>query len=78
MADNQPLKAMPFLEKAVIQSPDADLKNKSKWYLALATLKAGNANKARQLLNEIINETTSDQLKSNASQLRAQLTDTSP
>jgi len=53
---NKPNEAIPLLQSH-IQTQDT-LKDKSKWYLALAYLKARNTKKAKNLLNNIVSKKT--------------------
>lgn len=53
LADNNPAKAIPALEKAIAESPDEVLKTKTQWYLALAYLKTGSLKRSEKLLRQI-------------------------
>lgn len=73
MATNACERAIPELEKAVLNSPDILSKSKANWYLALAHLNVGDVEKADSLLNTISADGKAGEYKNRALALKKQI-----
>lgn|GEM_PF-3396404 len=66
IADNDVVKAIPELKKAISESPDSSLQIKAQWYLALAYIKTGDLKPAEELLKHIAENSADLEHKSKA------------